>query len=95
MIGDTCCSWLLPIVSCHPPYLTFHLLIYITVVMILRVHAMWNRSKTILAILLFIYVLQIIVSIVWEGISEGTLSGMFLTLNTVLAILFSFRAFLQ
>lgn len=62
--------------------------------MILRVHAMWNRSKTILAILLFIYVLQIIVSIVWEGISEGTLSGMFLTLNTVLAILFSFRAFL-
>ena len=63
--------------------------------MILRVHAMWNRSKTIFAILLFIYVLQIIVSIVWEGISEGTLSGMFLTLNTVLAILFSFRAFLQ
>lgn len=44
--------------------------------MILRVYALWNRSRTILAILLSIYVPQIIVSIVWECISDRTLSGM-------------------
>jgi len=37
-------------------------------VMILRVYAMWNRSRTILSILLFIYVPQTIVTVVLDGI---------------------------
>jgi hypothetical protein len=48
-------------------------------VMILRVYAMWNRSKRILYILLFFYVAQIIVSFVGEGININPntyLSGM-------------------
>ena len=47
--------------------------------MILRVHTMWNQSKRILYILLFIYVPQVIVSIVNQGIyvnSSTYLSGM-------------------
>lgn len=58
----------------------FPLLICITVVMVLRVYAMWNRSRAILGILLFAYVPQIIISVVWEGIYNnpgGNLSGMF------------------
>jgi len=37
-------------------------------VMVLRVYAMWNRSRAILGILLFVYVPQIIITIVWEGL---------------------------
>ncbi|KAF8122320.1 hypothetical protein EV363DRAFT_1182945 [Boletus edulis] len=37
-------------------------------VMILRVYALWNRSKAILYILLFLYVVQTIVVIVYNGI---------------------------
>ncbi|KAF8122318.1 hypothetical protein EV363DRAFT_1555387 [Boletus edulis] len=37
-------------------------------VMILRVYALWNRSKTILYILLFIYVVQTSINIVFNGI---------------------------
>jgi len=51
-----------------------------TVVMILRVYAMWNKSRRILAILLFIYVPEIMVSIIWECVynnPDGDLSGMF------------------
>ena len=58
----------------------FSLLTCTTVVMILRVHAMWSRSRIILVILLFVYVPTIAVSIVWEGIYSNpgkTLSGMF------------------
>ena len=47
--------------------------------MILRVYAMWNQSKRILCILLFIYVPQIIVSFVFAAIYEDPnthLSGM-------------------
>ena len=36
--------------------------------MILRVYAMWNRSKQILYFLLFIYVPQVIISFVFTGI---------------------------
>jgi len=36
--------------------------------MILRVYAMWDQSKIILAILLLLYVPQVIVSAVWEGL---------------------------
>ena len=42
--------------------------ISITVVMILRVYAMWNRSKWILYLLLFIYVPQVIVTFVMSGL---------------------------
>ena len=55
------------------------MLIYISVVMILRVYAMWDQSRIILGILLFVYVPQVIVSVVWEGIYNNpnkTLSGM-------------------
>lgn len=40
----------------------------ITVVMILRVYAMWNRSNRILSVLLFIYVPQVIISFIFAGI---------------------------
>jgi len=46
-------------------------------VMILRVYAMWNRSKTIFGLLLFIYVPQVLVNVVWELVYArpgGTLS---------------------
>jgi hypothetical protein len=47
--------------------------------MILRVYAMWNQSKKILYTLLFMFVLQVIVSIVFHGIYNNPntyLSGM-------------------
>jgi hypothetical protein len=37
-------------------------------VMIVRVYAMWNRSKTILYLLLFIYVPQVIISIIFTAV---------------------------
>ena len=40
----------------------------ITVVMILRVYAMWNRSKRVLYGLLFIFVPQVIVSLTFTAI---------------------------
>ncbi|KAG8219134.1 hypothetical protein J3R82DRAFT_4915, partial [Butyriboletus roseoflavus] len=43
-------------------------MISITVVMILRVYAMWNRSKAILLVLLLIYVPQVISTLVYIGI---------------------------
>lgn len=42
--------------------------ISIIVVMIVRVYAMWNQSKRILYLLLFIYVPQIIISIVFTAV---------------------------
>ena len=56
--------------------------IMIIVVMILRVYAMWNRSKRILYLLLLIYVPQVIVSVVFAGLYNTTtyLSGMSRTL---------------
>ena len=47
--------------------------------MILRVYAMWNRSRTILCVLLFIYMVQTIFSVVVVGIyinPDTSLSGM-------------------
>ncbi|KAI9457555.1 hypothetical protein HD554DRAFT_1770382 [Boletus coccyginus] len=37
-------------------------------VMILRVYAMWNRSKIVLWVLMFIHIVQIVLSIVWEAV---------------------------
>ena len=39
----------------------------VTVVMILRVYAMWNRSNSILCLLLFIYVVQTITTVIFIG----------------------------
>ena len=47
--------------------------------MILRVYAMWNQSKRVLSILLFIYMPQVIVPFVFQGIYGNPntyLSGM-------------------
>ena len=44
----------------------------IIVIMILRVYAMWNRSKKILYLLLFIYVPQVIISVVFAGVYNTT-----------------------
>ena len=58
--------------------------------MILRVYAMWNRSKTILGVLLFIYVPQVLVNVTWELVYArpgGTLSGMVWTPSEVPAVL--------
>ena len=50
----------------------------ITVLMILRVYAMWNRSKWILYLLLFVFVPQVIVASVFAAVynSSTYLSGM-------------------
>ena len=47
--------------------------------MILRVYAMWNQSKWVLYVLLFIFVPQVVVSFVFVGIynnPSSTFSGM-------------------
>ena len=47
--------------------------------MIMRVYAMWNQSKRILYILLFIYVPQVFISFIYQGIYKNSntyLSGM-------------------
>jgi len=57
-------------------------------VMILRVYAMWNRSKRILYILLFFYVAQIIVSFVGEGININPNTYLSVTAVEVIGISF-------
>ena len=47
--------------------------------MILRVYAMWNRSRRILGVLVFIYIMQTIMSVAIDGIyvnPSAYLSGM-------------------
>ncbi|KAH0834771.1 hypothetical protein J3R83DRAFT_10369, partial [Lanmaoa asiatica] len=54
-------------------------MISITVVMILRVYVMWGQSKRILWVLLFIYMLQVVVTFVFPAIYDNPdtyLSGM-------------------
>lgn len=54
-------------------------MISITVVMIMRVYAMWDRSKGILLVLLFIYVPQVVCTLVYIGLwynPNTYLSGM-------------------
>lgn len=53
-----------------PWFHSFNHFFQIAVMMIMRVYAMWNRSKRILYALLFIYVPQIIVSFVLTGIYD-------------------------
>ena len=43
----------------------------ITVVMILRVYAIWNQSKKILYTILFIYVPQVMISFIFTGIYDN------------------------
>ncbi|KAF8127588.1 hypothetical protein EV363DRAFT_1171890 [Boletus edulis] len=56
--------------------------------MILRVYAMWNRSRTILSILLFIYVPQSIISVVLVGIYNNPNTHLSVTLAQVLDLSF-------
>jgi len=51
--------------------------------MILRVYAMWNRSRTILFILLFIYVPQTIVAVGLDGVYNNTSTHVLVTLAKV------------
>ncbi|KAF8452885.1 hypothetical protein L210DRAFT_3519893 [Boletus edulis BED1] len=51
--------------------------------MILRVYAMWNRSRTILSILLFIYVLQTVVAVVLDGVYNNPNTHVSVTLAQV------------
>ena len=44
--------------------------ISITVIMLLQVYAMWNRSKRILYVLLFIYVPEVIATIIFVGVFD-------------------------
>ena len=70
---------LLLIVGNHTAWFHFPwLCILITVVMVLRVYAMWNKSKRILYILLCIYVPQVVVSFAVQVIYSNPtyLSGM-------------------
>ncbi|KAF8125305.1 hypothetical protein EV363DRAFT_1299274 [Boletus edulis] len=53
-------------------------------VMILRVYAMWNRSRMILCILLFIYVLQSIVAIILEAMINNPNTYLSVTVAQVL-----------
>ncbi|KAF8122281.1 hypothetical protein EV363DRAFT_1182873 [Boletus edulis] len=39
--------------------------------MILRVYAMWNRSRTILCVLLLVYIIQTLITVVLEGIYDN------------------------
>jgi len=55
--------------------------------MILRVYAMWNRSRIILSILLFIFVLQTIFAVVLDGIYD---TGTHLSMTTGQVFNFSF-----
>ena len=45
--------------------------------MVLRVYAMWNRSKWIMCLLLLIYVPRVIVSLIFAGVNDSGISGMF------------------
>lgn len=76
-------SLLLLSVSRPAPNYTSFTWMLITVVMILRVYAMWNQSKIILGVLLFICVPQNIYAIVMAGL-YGLSSGEFLAKPEVL-----------
>ncbi|KAF8424404.1 hypothetical protein L210DRAFT_2098384 [Boletus edulis BED1] len=56
--------------------------------MILRVYAMWNRSRTILYILLFIYVLQTIIVVILNGIYDNPNAHVSVTMGQVLKFSF-------
>ncbi|KAF8122304.1 hypothetical protein EV363DRAFT_1182981 [Boletus edulis] len=52
--------------------------------MILRVYAMWNRSRTILCVLLLVYIVQTIITIVFEGIYDNPYTRLPVTTTRVL-----------
>ena len=57
--------------------------------MILRVYAIWNQSKRILYILLFIYVPQVILGFVFTGIYDNSnthLSGLLREFSYIIII---------
>ncbi|KAF8122286.1 hypothetical protein EV363DRAFT_1106998, partial [Boletus edulis] len=64
-------------------------------VMILRVYAMWNRSRTILSILLLIYVPQNILTVVLNGIYNNPNTYLSVTLAQVLDFSFCNVSFIN
>lgn len=51
----------------------------VTVVIILRIYAMWNQSKTILGLLLCVFVPETIIAFVFAGVNDNPntyMSGM-------------------
>jgi len=62
--------------------------------MILRVYAMWNRSRMILSILLFLYVVQTIIIVVWDGIYDNP-AHILVTIGQVLNLSFCHNSFID
>ncbi|KAH0831317.1 hypothetical protein J3R83DRAFT_13964, partial [Lanmaoa asiatica] len=54
---------------------------------ILRVYAMWNRSKRILWVLLFIYVPQVVVSFIITGIRDNLNTYLSITITRVMDVI--------
>ncbi|KAF8122298.1 hypothetical protein EV363DRAFT_1301244 [Boletus edulis] len=70
--------------------------------MILRVYAMWNRSRTILRVLLLVFTIQTLITVVLEGIHDNSNThfsvyylAIRLALSALLAILAVFQALKQ
>ena len=62
-----------------PPRAIYSVLNSVIVMMLLRVYAMWSRSKTILGVLLLIYASNSIISFVFSGVLNNPntyMSGM-------------------
>ncbi|KAF8444007.1 hypothetical protein L210DRAFT_3105839 [Boletus edulis BED1] len=59
--------------------------------MILRVYAMWNRSRTVLRVLILVYVMQTIIAVVVEGIYNNHYNSV----TTIQILDFSFCAVLH
>ena len=71
--------WILAVDRESPPRAFSSVLHSVIVMMLLRVYAMWNRSKIILGVLLLTYASQSIISFVFSGVFNNPntyLSGM-------------------
>ena len=68
--GDSYYSWLLLIVSCLASNLFLFVLQSVTVMMVLRVYAMWYTSKIIIGILLCLYMPHLIIVCIFDGVYE-------------------------
>ncbi|KAF8446340.1 hypothetical protein L210DRAFT_2971433 [Boletus edulis BED1] len=67
----------------------------IDLMMILRVYAMWNRSRTILSTLLFLLVTQTIVTVVLNGIYNNPNTHVSVTMGQVLDFSFCISSFIN
>ncbi|KAF8139871.1 hypothetical protein EV363DRAFT_1152121 [Boletus edulis] len=67
----------------------------IDLMMILRVYAMWNRSRTVLSTLLFLLVTQTIVTVVLNGIYNNPNTHVSVTMGQVLDFSFCISSFIN